>query len=397
MLEEKTINNFAGGNGTIEDPYLVENVEQLNSIRYNLDKCFKQIDDINNDPNKDNYITKTIGYFIDDNHEGNEQFDGIYDGNGYEIITSRTLFGEIGSEGIIKNVDLDNNFKNKENEYFGYDRDTGSIARTNYGQIKNCDVKAEVNGIELVGGIVGTNWGLISDCNIKEVVKGEFYVGGIAGENHGKIHNCKADGFREGENCGGIVGENKGVIKECVSNFMNKGKLSIGGIVGRNHSKVIDCISLSICSGVNIVGGVVACNEEEGQIINCLSRGDINFSLKIEYKNYLKDLKNSSEYEPPYKSKVAGVSGINEGIIKNSYSDVNIYDFNIENCLMASGENGKVVNSYYNKETDKDKKDKIFDDWENADTKFIKNQKLSIIEKEMKRRNKLEDLYEYFL
>lgn len=37
---------FAGGSGTREDPYLIETADQLNAIRYGLDRHYKLIADI---------------------------------------------------------------------------------------------------------------------------------------------------------------------------------------------------------------------------------------------------------------------------------------------------------------------------------------------------------------
>lgn len=67
--------DFAGGNGSESDPFLIETSEQLNNIRYCLNASFKLISDIN----LSDTIWQPIGY------SEKNSFCGTFDGNNHFV------------------------------------------------------------------------------------------------------------------------------------------------------------------------------------------------------------------------------------------------------------------------------------------------------------------------
>ena len=126
-------------------------------------------------------------------------FTGTFDGNGYTITISdsrissscnyRGLFGSIGKDGIVKNLNVKGDVgNNAENSSF-----VGGIAGYNFGTITNCNSYVDINSSS------------VSNNNPKNT-----YSGGIAGQNCGTITYCFASGNIYGasynEGTGGIAG-----------------------------------------------------------------------------------------------------------------------------------------------------------------------------------------------
>lgn len=151
---------------------------------------------------------------------------------------------------------------------------TGALAGSNAGKIRNCSFSGTVSGSEQIGGLVGINAvsGIIEDCSVTGFVSGSHFVGGIAGKNSGVIRNCKNDAkvntteqqnrveladitlesltSSEASNTvtdiGGIAGHSTGVIRSCV----NRGSVgykhmgyNIGGIAGTQSGYLVDCVN----------------------------------------------------------------------------------------------------------------------------------------------------------
>ncbi|MCH5324620.1 MAG: hypothetical protein J1E39_05330, partial [Eubacterium sp.] len=163
------------GRGTQEDPYLISDREDLESLADAVNNnndlkglYFEQTGDIDleGDP------WPVIGHVI-----GNtpHPFNGVYDGGNYNIyglyVYSRNedagLFGHVGEDGIIRKV-----------------------------HVVDCDL---YNSALYVGGIAGRNEGLVEYCSSVAsspedstgVIRGGWqYAGGVVGYNFGKISYC---------------------------------------------------------------------------------------------------------------------------------------------------------------------------------------------------------------
>lgn len=309
------------GSGTSEDPYLIEDPDDLAALSNSENMgywgaYFEQTADITlPDVAGDDSNWIPIGDF-------DNKFTGTYDGGNNTIynltinddfLTDIGLFGAIA--GIVKDLSL-------ENAYISSILDTttvciGGIAGVNGGQILNCHFNgsisgaadSEVGGIAgittardgssiiqcsssgnisgddnayCVGGIVGFNYTLVSKCiNNAEVTAGNLStddsvnVGGIAGAA-GLVDKCYNTGNvsgGDGTNVGGLVGE-----PEMIRDSYNTGDVTggdnaiIGGVAGHNYGEVSNCYSTGNVSGGenSNIGGLIGYNEAgDGSINGC--------------------------------------------------------------------------------------------------------------------------------
>lgn len=278
------------GNGTAEQPWLIRTKQDLfdlshisNAASISFDgKYLKQVADI--DCEGDTIVP------ICKDKTAKFAFLGTYDGGGYTIdhlvvssvafydSTSTTpgyvnprsddsyyyagLFANIGTSGVVKNVNMG---KNSLFDTFCYG---GAIAGSNAGLIENCTNFATVNAyFSEAGGIVGDlkAKGTVRGCfNGGNVYAGATYAGGIAGKStSATIENCQnagevaakflnpyqADGKQYA--AGGIVGNAAAGTK--MVNVANTGKVSsckqVGGIVGVQAGTA--AAPTSVVNGVN--------------------------------------------------------------------------------------------------------------------------------------------------
>lgn len=317
---------FSGkGSGTVEDPYLISDVDQLYEMHNNLSASYKLTTDI------------SLTEFIQDDNPtrgwdpiGNSQkaFTGTFDGGGHVIsglFINRTtdnigLFGYI-NQAIVENFTLVN-VKIKGGSNVG-----SVVGLTTSSRVKNISlINIDVVGDNNIGGIAGTgavsvyegnpsylNNGIDSICNnviIEGKVTGKSNVGGIVGLLNGNndIHNMKTKiSFSsdatihyitgnyaflnvEGDNyIGGICGYES---SECTPNVMDnrfdgniKGTQYAGGIVGyTNNSTVgydysgslhtthntVHTVERNISCGAlngNIAGGIGIVQDEKGKAL----------------------------------------------------------------------------------------------------------------------------------
>lgn len=271
---------FAGGTGTAEDPFLIATADHLNNVRNYLNANFKMIADITCDDfaNTGDYFVDLVSGF-DPIGASYSAFTGSFDGNGY----------------CIKNLHLIGNYD--DTGLFGYNR----------GTIKNLSVEGVSikNSATYTGGIVGYNDGTVSNChNSGEIVLPYFStVGGVAGKNNGTITDCSntgkisiLDGDHSGSSIGGIVGENRGTITNChnignifLSETYNDGSSNYirydyaGGIAGKNNGTITRCYNRGVVSlltyGMYLYacsGGVAGINGDKGTIKNCYNTGEVS-------------------------------------------------------------------------------------------------------------------------
>jgi GLUG motif-containing protein len=261
---------YAGGSGTVYDPYQIATVGHLCELRTRPDdwsKHFILTADI--DMSGRTYISAVIASDTDNMAMGFQgtAFTGTFDGNGYEIVNMAIdtagagndylgLFGMIADPNtVIKNLGMENCsiIGGNDSLYLGC-----LVGGNNKGRLSNCYASGSVNGgdnSECLGGLVGeNNKGRLSNCYATGSVNSgdnSECLGGLVGENNkGRLSNCYATGSvngRDNSEClGGLVGENnKGRISNCyaigsISNGDNSDYL--GGLVGYNyHGKIFNC------------------------------------------------------------------------------------------------------------------------------------------------------------
>lgn len=218
-------------------------------------------------------------------------FCGTFLGNGHTI-RGLILKGEGSYQGLFRYLTDTALVENLKIEGLlipeGSGSQTGALAGSNAGTIRNCSFNGTVSGSEQIGGLVGSNTvsGIIEKCSVAGFVSGRHFVGGIAGKNSGVIRECKNDAqvnatvqqnsvalsditlesltTSEASNTvtdiGGIAGHSTGVIRSCVNRadvgYRHMG-YNIGGIAGTQSGYMADCINYGPVMGRKEIGGIV--------------------------------------------------------------------------------------------------------------------------------------------
>jgi hypothetical protein len=338
---------FAGGTGTIGNPYLIATPEQLNEVRYHVDPAthFKLIDDV--DFEDYIYPDGNDGWLPIAQYTGGKYFRGSLDGNGYKIknlminrpeMMYTGLFGMITA--TLTNVAL-------EGVHVTGGFGTGALVGVNVGFINNSSVTGAVYGLGTnTGGMVGTNYRTIKGSSSSANVYGAVgQTGGLVGSNDteyglsGIIINSYATGDVEGVGgfVGGLVGINGGV-GPYISNSYATGNVSgshrIGGLVGDNRAPISNSFATGNVTGGSIngdIGGLAGFNISA--ISNSYARGDVSGAV----------------------SKVGGLVGYNSelGSVSNSYATGSVggTTTHIGGLIGLKDGTGAVSDSFYDWQT----------------------------------------------
>jgi VCBS repeat-containing protein len=290
---------FSGtGAGTVGDPYIITNVNQLQEMNNAKHAHYILGNDID--------ASATTGWNSGKGFEpiGGDpnRFSGSLDGHNHTITGlfingswwgNLGLFGVIGNGNLVQNVVLvDNNITGSQlvGGFVGYNEgkitnchSTGSAGGTecvggfvgfNNGNIANCSTTGSASGTNVsIGGFVGINYGIITNCHSTGSASGTEYVGGFVGENWGNVTKCYSTGSVGGTNIrvGGFTGMNRGAITKCYSTGSASGTIFVGGFFGDNWHIITNCYSSGSASGTSDVGGFGGGNA--GTITNCYSTG----------------------------------------------------------------------------------------------------------------------------
>ena len=267
--------SFAGGTGTIWDPYIITTGGQLLLIKNYSNKYFELGGNI--DLNNKNWLPFS--------------FTGTLDGKGYTISNlyiNRTdgyqgMFSQCSgtvSDLTIKNVKIDA----PQADYVGVISGSG-------GAFTNCKVifgtTSSVTGNNYVGGISGghaklTECSVISDAT-GAVVRGTSYIGGLLGRGDADITSCSVDAVVAGsDDVGGITGTINGTmsIENCYFHGKVMGENNIGGIAGYDYSyedhQIVACkVDADITATEYYAGGILGRSVGDTQVISCYTIGSI--------------------------------------------------------------------------------------------------------------------------
>lgn len=257
------------GTGTPDNPHVITNVAQLQSMNCNPTASYVLGTDID-------------ASYTDDWNNGNgfnpiplgtTPFDGSFDGQGHTIsglnithgdATGAGLFAVTGSQATIGNVTL-TNVDVEEREKVG-----ALIGNNEGGGVVNAFASGEVTGSgDTVGGLIGRNafGGSIENSSANVNVTGQNNnVGGLVGVNTvASVSTSFAAGHVSGTtHVGGLVGSNLG---GSVSNSYATGRVdgsdTVGGLLGLNRitgASVSNSFATGQVTGSNNVGGLVADN-----------------------------------------------------------------------------------------------------------------------------------------
>lgn len=382
---------FAGGSGTIHDPYLIADINQLQSIR--------------NAPNSSHFrLVNDINASVTNSWNGGQGFNpigwfnGTIDGSGFTVsglVINRpgfyqsSLITQLGSDGIVKNINFNTVYIN------GGGR-TASIVGTLAGKIENTTVSGVVIGSGTVGGITGiiNSGGIVSNVNFSGTVNssneyaggitgmlnsnslmenvtmqgsvtGTSLVGGLAGQcNSGSSiirGTVSANVTGSGNDIGGAVGySNSASISQSTFSGSVSGNQRIGGLIGKNEGSIIDCNASAIANGTNEIGGLVGHNNG-GLIEKAYSTGRVEGTTSVgglvgfsgwNSSSIIRLCFSTSDVNPTpgggNKNQVGGLVGrIQGGTIENCFARGSVTGNNRVGGLvgeMTSGAN--IVNSF---------------------------------------------------
>ena len=265
---------YAGGNGTENNPYLIQTPEQLINVGAtpsHWNKHFKLIADIDlGEPNLAAY--DVIGT------ARNWSFNGVFDGNDHTIsnfsLTSTRqqytgLFGYVGGE--VRNLRL------VRPEVAAQGSDVGALAGyLDSGTIADCCVKsAEVSGDDSIGGLVGTSTGRVIHCSSTGSVSGDQWVGGLVGLISDSTVNTsysRAD-VTGNINVGGFAGktgDETAVVSNCYATGSVVGNMNVGGLVGQvERGRAYKSYSTGSVTGNQYVGGLTGRIRVLGNVTHC--------------------------------------------------------------------------------------------------------------------------------
>ncbi len=268
-IAEENLIDFAGGDGSMDNPYRILTPEQLNNVRKHLGATFVLLGDIDMSGYCKAHSFKPIGDNV-------FSFYGLFVGNNYQISGLKIDGEEFGlfreNHGEIYNCFFEDISGNGSG---------GTVAAYNTGLIYNCmqiGAQQATGNSENVnrGGLVGVNKStgmVISSYNAGDIsVQGEnVQVGGIAYGNHGVISGS----FNSGEIAanaqklsvsGGIAAHNFGIVSDCYSANTIRAESEIaqnsfaGGIVGNNGGTVVNTYFSGDSVSASNFGSIAATN-----------------------------------------------------------------------------------------------------------------------------------------
>ncbi|MGQ9545911.1 MAG: hypothetical protein ACUVTR_01930 [Dehalococcoidia bacterium] len=284
------------GSGTMADPYLIRDINDLQNMKLNLAAYYELANDID--------ASATSGWNGGLGFDPIDGFLGSLDGKGHAIMglyinrptESAGLFGQdFSGSAILKNTKLVNA------TIIGSALNGGFICHTGGSPvIENCSfhgcVYATTSTGE-IGGIIGCAYGnvSISKCSVAGTIGNAMYgyassVGGLVGENHANLTI-----FKSYTTCsvlgdyyvGGLVGLSASgilTIDQCYTtgNIIG-GRWGVGGLIG-DSSHPSDLITNSYArgdvSGYEAVGGAFG-SFYDGSFGNVYSTGKVTGTLNV--------------------------------------------------------------------------------------------------------------------
>lgn len=328
--------SFAGGTGTIGDPYQIADESQLAYLAQLVNAG--TVDADNDDAGK-TYAQKAyvltqplnlsahLWTAIGQNTPAASRFTGSFNGGnktvkGLHVVNETTdyqgLFGVVGPGGTVKNLTL-SGATVRGKRYVGAVAGQIDAAVIENLHLANSSVTAA--GSTSAGGLVGSGDGIfaISSCTVRDsaVATASNYSGGILGlaSGYGTISSCAASGSRieaAGSYAGGICGRMQGnsgqkdgaEIFNCGFGGSVKANRYAGGIAGYcasyKENSLRECYADAEISVDNHNAGGIAgyVASSEITVLNCYARGTVN---------------------APTSNWAAGISA-NGGTIKNCFS-----------------------------------------------------------------------------
>jgi len=257
------------GSGSVNDPYLITDANDLGTICYRPDASYKLTGDIDLAG-----IEWSIAPIPD--------FAGTFDGNDCRILNLFItggwylgLFGKISRyEASISDLAL-------EHVNITGQRYIGGLVGNNSGiDITNCHTEAHITGTKKIGGLIGhQGGGRITHCNSDATLLAtDGPTGGLLGSTtSGKISNSSATcNIISSGDVGGLIGFTMyAKVTRCCATVDISGDKYLGGLVGSHFmSSITDSYAVGALTGNENVGGLVGWNGWATNI-NCYSTASV--------------------------------------------------------------------------------------------------------------------------
>ncbi len=354
---------FAGGDGSISNPYNISTCAHLQNMSSNLNANYQLIGDIDCSGVDFRPIGNCSGFCFIFNVDDNP-FNGNFDGRNNTIsnlnITNLSsaddgwgLFGFVNYS-TIEDVVLNNVVINVPNgNYVG-----GLVGNNYYGEIEYSFSNGNVFGDSTIGGLIGhsTN-GIVNNSFATGNVRGDRDIGGlIGGISGGNILNSYSNGNISGNlRVGGLLGSSAygGNIKNSFATGNVNGTTNVGGLVGYNWLSVIEnSFATGNVNGTTNVGGLVGENDY-GTIENSFANGNVSGTTdvggligRIEIGGEIRNSYSTGNVSGT--NRIGGIVGLTNygGDIINSYSSGNVHGDSNVGGILGLMYYGSIENSF---------------------------------------------------
>ena len=283
---------FAGGSGTVEDPYMIETAEQLALLAKYVNEKDKEFSEasyvqtadiiMNDTSDLENWNVKAPEWsWTPIGIQYLNEFQGHYNGAGYSIsgmyiyyvdgadatqpdLDDVGLFGRV-YKGAVENVTLLDSYVYAA----GISKAGGVVGNASYSSVNNCVNGASITALDVynVGGVCASagNETSLDNCHNTGVICGEGAdsTGGICGSARVSITNSTNTGnITAHGTVAGICGSAPDLIENCqnsgtIVNLKDAGMMYTGGIAGTSTKVIRNCHNFGTVSGGNYTGGIV--------------------------------------------------------------------------------------------------------------------------------------------
>ncbi len=276
---------FAGGTGTESDPWQIETLAHLDSVRNHLGDFFILMNDLDFDGSDYSNENSKKGWIPIGSSDS--AFAGNLNGKGYVIknlFINDTSLNNAGLFSVSNNATIDS-LSLIEVYITGGDTIGALFGCSSESNITNCFVSGEIKGKKYVGGIVGYN-GFTDISNVYSTVNvnaEERYAGGLAAySRYSDFENCAATGnvVAKASYSGGLIGRTYAygeAVRNCYATGSVKGNKYVGGLIGYNHNlQISNSYATGNVSGSSyyIAGFIGYCNNADS-IDRCFSSGQV--------------------------------------------------------------------------------------------------------------------------
>lgn len=271
------------GSGTAEEPYLVTDAHELQSIAGDLGAHYALADDV--DASETSEWNDGAGFVPIGSFQDPGPFEGRLDGRGHRIrglSIDRPAEEYVGLFGFVEGpgTGVDPTVRDVSLEAIDVvgGRLVGGIAGAAHlessGRIEGVAVSGNVGGPEEVGGAVGLNFGTVEAVEGNVVITGGDDIGGLVGINRGTVRRARmAVSLQADSDGGGIIGMNHGTLERVHVTGSLLGGHRLGGAAGWNGGTVETVEALVDVAGDALTGGLVG--RSTGEVTKSFAAGDV--------------------------------------------------------------------------------------------------------------------------